>query len=104
MRISDWSSDVCLPISRDRRDRLLDRLRDVERHHLRAMLHVRLGEPRRTLDVGDDQLRLAVLDPRGQFRSEERRVGKEGVSSCRSWWSAYHYKKKNTQNAEIQST
>src|SRR3546814_13798693 len=22
-------------------------------------------------------------------RSEERRVGKEGVSTCRSWWSAY---------------
>src|SRR3546814_3330622 len=24
------------------------------------------------------------------FRSEERRVGKECVSTCRSWWSAYH--------------
>src|SRR3546814_16990413 len=24
------------------------------------------------------------------FRSEERRVGKEGVSSCRSRWSPYH--------------
>src|SRR3546814_15637169 len=23
-------------------------------------------------------------------RSEERRVGKEGVSTCRSWWSPYH--------------
>src|SRR3546814_12807125 len=27
-------------------------------------------------------------------RSEERRVGKECVSTCRSWWSPYHYKKK----------
>src|SRR3546814_20855299 len=27
-------------------------------------------------------------------RSEERRVGKECVSTCRSRWSAYHYKKK----------
>src|SRR3546814_19484235 len=27
-------------------------------------------------------------------RSEERRVGKEGVSTCRSRWSPYHYKKK----------
>src|SRR3546814_15592451 len=26
-------------------------------------------------------------------RSEERRVGKEGVSTCRSRWSPYHYKK-----------
>src|SRR3546814_13141289 len=27
-------------------------------------------------------------------RSEERRVGKEGVSTGRSRWSPYHYKKK----------
>src|SRR3546814_20873018 len=30
------------------------------------------------------------------LRSEERRVGKECVSTCRSRWSPYHYKKKNT--------
>src|SRR3546814_12477198 len=30
-------------------------------------------------------------------RSEERRVGKECVSTCRSRWSPYHYKKKNKQ-------
>src|SRR3546814_665442 len=29
------------------------------------------------------------------FRSEERRVGKECVSTCRSRWSPYHYKKHN---------
>src|SRR3546814_16490822 len=28
------------------------------------------------------------------FRSEERRVGKECVSTCRSRWSTYHSKKK----------
>src|SRR3546814_11574978 len=28
------------------------------------------------------------------FRLEERRVGKEGVSTCRSRWSPYHSKKK----------
>src|SRR3546814_15585464 len=27
-------------------------------------------------------------------RSEERRVGKEGVRQCRSWWSPDHTKKK----------
>src|SRR3546814_16997588 len=26
-------------------------------------------------------------------RSEERRVGKEGVSTCRSRWTPFHYKK-----------
>src|SRR3546814_16644089 len=31
-----------------------------------------------------------LIDP----RSEERRVGKECVSTCRSRWSPYHYKKK----------
>src|SRR6184192_4731679 len=30
-------------------------------------------------------------------RSEERRVGKECQSTCRSRWSPYHYKKKKKQ-------
>src|SRR3546814_17001286 len=32
--------------------------------------------------------------PFGQRRSEERRVGKECVSTCSSRWAPYHYKKK----------
>src|SRR3546814_5314015 len=32
------------------------------------------------------------------FRSEERRVGKECVSTCRSRWSPYPYKKKCSTN------
>src|SRR3546814_11301099 len=28
--------------------------------------------------------------PTPGYRSEERRVGKECVSTCRSWWSPYH--------------
>src|SRR3546814_4148090 len=31
------------------------------------------------------------------LRSEERRVGKECVSTCRSRWSPYHYKKKKNK-------
>src|SRR3546814_2528318 len=31
-----------------------------------------------------------VLGPRPPVRSEERRVGKECVSTCRSRWSPYH--------------
>src|SRR3546814_16291320 len=31
-------------------------------------------------------------------RSEERRVGKECVSTCRSRWSPYHYKKQSTKS------
>src|SRR3546814_18375403 len=30
-------------------------------------------------------------------RSEERRVGKECVSTCRSRWSPYHYKKNKSK-------
>src|SRR3546814_13143182 len=32
------------------------------------------------------------------FRSEERRVGKECVSTCRSRWSRYHSKKKSKRS------
>src|SRR3546814_17005485 len=35
-------------------------------------------------------------------RSEERRVGKECVSTCRSRWSPYHYKKKNRRKITTQ--
>src|SRR3546814_11590618 len=36
----------------------------------------------------------------GVPRSEERRVGKECVSTCRSRWSPVHYKKKTTKNTD----
>src|SRR3546814_15889172 len=43
----------------------------------------------------------AMLIWKGYFmtfrRSEERRVGKECVSTCRSRWSPYHYNTKNHQ-------
>src|SRR3546814_16636804 len=32
------------------------------------------------------------------IRSEERRVGKECVSTCRSRWSQYHYKKNSNKH------
>src|SRR3546814_17064136 len=94
MRISDWSSDVC---SSD------------------------LGAQGRTgMEPGPWRRRLLGPDPdpglseyggspegheveglQGRQaqsaagdRTEERRVGKECVSTCRSRWSPYHYKKK----------
>src|SRR3546814_13700080 len=58
---------------------------------------VRLDDQGYTLhrDAPNRADRKAVLDAfwkeYGQFqRSEERRVGKEGVSTCRSRWSPYH--------------
>src|SRR3546814_8206876 len=38
----------------------------------------------------DDLSFLRLLDQPARHRSEERRVGKECVSTCRSRWSPYH--------------
>src|SRR3546814_16011079 len=38
-----------------------------------------------------------------QARTEERRVGKECVSTCRTRWSPYHSHKKNTHDRDIVS-
>src|SRR3546814_14735085 len=49
--------------------------------------HLTFEQPLRDhLDAGIDIGR----DGAGLLRSEERRVGKEGVSTCRSRWSPYH--------------
>src|SRR3546814_12092239 len=50
----------------------------------------------------DDQQRRQRQDV--ERRSEERRVGKECVSTCRSRWSPYHYKKKTQSYSSITST
>src|SRR3546814_11575800 len=82
----------------------------------RIRAHLGSGSPNtvtRLLDTWWAALgaRLAALAPRialpeapeaiqrlaGEWRSEERRVGKEWVSTCRSWWSRYHYKKNTNQ-------
>src|SRR3546814_4778394 len=84
MRISDWSSDVC---SSD-----LDRLDACDQFaFLERLGQVVVGTEAKPLDLvvefaeaGQDQ------DRRLDARSEERRVGKEGVSTCRSRWSTYH--------------
>src|SRR3546814_15751086 len=45
----------------------------------------------RALDEIAPRLPLSMIAAGGQdFRSEGRRVGKEGVSACRTRWSPYH--------------
>src|SRR3546814_5414443 len=51
--------------------------------------HAETISPRRLLEVAD--LTALVTSPDGSsVRSEERRVGKECVSTCSSRWSPYH--------------
>src|SRR3546814_9004191 len=74
MRISDWSSDVCssdlfgLPLFEGR---------------------IWAEEPER-----GDVIVFKLPRDNETDRSEERRVGEECVSTCRSRWSPYHSKKK----------
>src|SRR3546814_4213561 len=81
MRISDWSSDVCSSDliadewlawgvrERDWKPSTASDNRSVVNHHLLPAFRGQRIE---------------------KIRSEERRVGKECVSTCRSRWSPYH--------------
>src|SRR3546814_13672693 len=106
MRISDWSSDVC---SSDLKNLAL------AVHAFRQLQH---QQPQaRMVFVGDGPDRAALAEAHPDFvfcgvqrgealarhyasadRTEERRVGKEGVSTCRSRWSRYPEKNKITNS------
>src|SRR3546814_7688091 len=81
MRISDWSSDVCSSdLPKKLRHRCQGchttnprRLHEGMRRHYRAVWRLEKKE-------------IAT-------RSEERRVGKECVSTCRARWSPYNSNK-----------
>src|SRR3546814_1997364 len=87
MRISDWSSDVCssdLLAVRVIHDEIFlvharRELDDLGRHFEERFVEAAEQGHRPFGQTG-------VLD----HRSEERRVGKECVSTCRSRWSPYH--------------
>src|SRR3546814_12585965 len=105
MRISDWSSDVC---SSDLLARLYDYdvvildllLPDVNGLVvLRRLRQARIGTPVLVLTgLGGADQRIEGLSSGADDylskpfdgRSEERRVWKECVSTCRSRWSPYH--------------
>src|SRR3546814_8368409 len=83
MRISDWSSDVC---SSDLAYLNPEELIDLD---LKAGDMIEITSDAGTIVAAvepDPTLRRAVVS----IRSEERRVGKECVSTCRSRWSPYH--------------
>src|SRR3546814_13726476 len=97
MRISDWSSDVC---SSDLRIiGIIEGDSDPQSFIPELIAHHAAGRfPFDTLiqTFPLDQINEAVAaQARGEcikvvlIRSEERRVGKECVSTCRSRWSPY---------------
>src|SRR3546814_17837360 len=94
MRISDWSSDVCSSDLEHRAGGVADiGQRVAQRERLGALAYWQVFAEDR-FGTDQDQRRRRLGDHQ---RSEERRVGKEGVSTCRSRWSPYHSTKKNTQ-------
>src|SRR3546814_10875036 len=84
MRISDWSSDVC---SSD-----LRRLDDVPARELKSIaddLKKQLGSGVVAIVGTHDGKAANVVAVTNDLRPEERRVGKECVSTCRSRWLPY---------------
>src|SRR3546814_2050215 len=78
MRISDWSSDVC---SSDLPDYMVE-IEAKDSSYSRFIIHA-------YTDTDPGSYYLYDLK-KNNLRSEERRVGKECVSTCRSRWSPYH--------------
>src|SRR3546814_6490818 len=76
MRISDWSSDVCssdLPLECGPDDGRASK-----------------ASPAATFEPSMISAFSTTPTQKPARRSEERRVGKECVSTCRSRWSPYH--------------
>src|SRR3546814_2440939 len=93
MRISDWSSDVCssdLIGDKEKDDGVVFLIAPNER---RMSISVGYGLEPILTDALSGRIIRDVVTPKfkaGDMRSEERRVGKEGVSTCRSRWSPDH--------------
>src|SRR3546814_13751215 len=106
MRISDWSSDVCSSDLLEAADGTCELCGQQE---LRYHFEIENDETAGSLLVGSECIKrfeITGIDEQGQRldardngrRSEERRVGKECVSSCRSRWSPNHYKQHQSNN------
>src|SRR3546814_10397814 len=80
MRISDWSSDVC---SSDLKNKKI--LNRMELMQVFGVVDALADTQRRFCNALE-----ARVNENWNSSSEERRVGKECVSTCRSRWSQYH--------------
>src|SRR3546814_12024026 len=124
MLIIDWSSDVCstdLPVAavvnaitilrylaghEGQGVNAIARATNLSPSTCFGILKTLVGEEFAEFDPGSKHYRLGTAPSRlfhvdtrlsdWSRRSEERRVGKECVSTCRSRWSPAHSKKKTT--------
>src|SRR3546814_1225597 len=98
LRISDWSSDVCSSDLRGCLPKARRQKRERWRHRCRSCSgHSACWTPCPNKII--IRVQSALSDPPGPttfsrksfaLRSEERRVGKECVSTCRYGWWPYH--------------
>src|SRR3546814_7324746 len=85
MRISDWSSDVCSSDLASSEGGPFVFAVTTSTDDLPARFY-----PVPATKVFDDKDRQVEPGSESVGRSEERRVGKACVSTCRSRWSPYH--------------
>src|SRR3546814_18907564 len=119
MRISDWSSDVCssdlicpgahvdlsgtlchLTRNPPNQDWLYfmpdDAMKDeIESRSLIEMTTSVVAAYLSNKNAASGQIAAVIQQVHGALRSAERSDGKEGVSTCRHWWSPLHYNKKH---------
>src|SRR3546814_1580806 len=90
MRISDWSSDVC---SSDLSNSIVSASEWPTNTGTRTHVACTLILGSRIFLVSATIFHSSLVEPSSRnesMRSEERRVGKECVSTCRSRWSPYN--------------
>src|SRR3546814_11753316 len=110
MRISDWSSDVCSSdLEAGRKHHAPDAI-CPQRINGNGSGKSAVDAARQTQDDSGKAIAVHIIAEAKHHRaidlfwvrigygarSEERRVGKESVRKCRSWWSRYHYKKNHS--------
>src|SRR3546814_14351733 len=98
MRISDWSSDVCSSDLRNTSGKFIVESGIRGDYHdeygffflPRISALWKINEHFSTRLGGGMGYKAPTVFTEDAERSEERRVGKECVSTCRSRWSPYH--------------
>src|SRR3546814_12658492 len=99
MRISDWSSDVC---SSDLRVYIVENDQPNAFATGRNPEHAAVAATTGLLrNLSQEEIAGVMAH---ELRSEERRVGKECVSTCRSRWSPYPSKKKIVNSSRVGSS